>query len=232
MDKIFISPPFGNYFYFKNTISIKGTYTLEPRPGAITQILKTLRYSREHKGWINKIGLRNIGIKEGLKKYNYNNDIISIGILEDNEINNFNTIIPKDINLELNISCPNLDKSLIQKDIDKFLNKNRKWCIIKLSPLTTKKEIDMYYSKGFRQFHCCNTLPVKKGGLSGHCLIPYVANMIHYIKHNYKDTVVIAGGGIASFDTINFYKSLGADYFSLSSVMFNPFNFFFKSYYL
>ena len=28
---IFISPPFGNYLSINNTISIKGSYTLEPR---------------------------------------------------------------------------------------------------------------------------------------------------------------------------------------------------------
>ena len=29
----FISPPFGNYLLLPNTINIKGSYTLEPRPG-------------------------------------------------------------------------------------------------------------------------------------------------------------------------------------------------------
>ena len=67
---IFISPPFGNYFkYFKinskqfdtevEFIPIKGSFTLENRPGLISQIFKTLRYSTLHNGWINKIGLRN-----------------------------------------------------------------------------------------------------------------------------------------------------------------------------
>ena len=42
----FINPPFGNYLNLPNTISIKGSYTLEPRSGLFTQIFKTLRYSK------------------------------------------------------------------------------------------------------------------------------------------------------------------------------------------
>ena len=60
---LFISPPFGNYIQLPNTMSIKGSYTLEPRPGLILQILKTLRLVKYNDtySWINKIGLRNPG---------------------------------------------------------------------------------------------------------------------------------------------------------------------------
>ena len=66
---LFISPPFGNYINLPYTRSIKGSFTLEPRPGLFSQIIKTLRYSFEHKGWINKIGLRNKGIDWAVDKY-------------------------------------------------------------------------------------------------------------------------------------------------------------------
>ena len=82
---IFINPPFGNYFSFENTISIKGSYTLEPRNGLVMQILKTLRYSFEHSGWINKIGLRNPGIDYALKNYD-KKTIISVAILNKEDI--------------------------------------------------------------------------------------------------------------------------------------------------
>ena len=42
---LFISPPFGNYINLKNTISIRGSFTLEERKGKWTHIIKTLRYS-------------------------------------------------------------------------------------------------------------------------------------------------------------------------------------------
>ena len=59
---LFISPPFGNYISLPHTMSIKGSYTLKPRPGLFQQILKTFRYSFHYKGWVNKIGLRNKGL--------------------------------------------------------------------------------------------------------------------------------------------------------------------------
>ena len=77
---IFINPPFGNYFSFENTISIKGSFTLEPRDGLFLQIIKTLRYSFEKSGWINKIGLRNPGLDYAIKNYE-KNSIVSIAIL-------------------------------------------------------------------------------------------------------------------------------------------------------
>ena len=38
------------------------------------------------------------------------------------------------MNIEINVSCPNAEKQMVYKDIEKFLNKERKWCILKLSP--------------------------------------------------------------------------------------------------
>ena len=42
--KYFIAAPFGNYLKFKNAISVKGTFTVNPRPGRFKQILKTLLF--------------------------------------------------------------------------------------------------------------------------------------------------------------------------------------------
>ena len=69
---LFISPPFGNYIEISNCISIKGSFTLESRDGLYSQILKTLRYSFEYNGWINKIGLRNKGIDYAIDDYKKN----------------------------------------------------------------------------------------------------------------------------------------------------------------
>ena len=97
--------------------------------------------------WINKIGLRNFGILYGLKHYNLDTDIISIAIMEKEEIKKFNEIIPKDTNLEINVSCPNTEKHMINEGIHVFLNPKRKWCIVKLSPIADHKLIDSYYKK-------------------------------------------------------------------------------------
>ena len=63
--------------------------------------------------------------------------------------------------MELNISCPNLEKDPIKEDLQKFIL-NREWCILKLSHLVTQQEIDTYYNIGFRQFHVSNTFPTKE----------------------------------------------------------------------
>ena len=55
------------------------------------------------------------------------------------------------MNIELNVSCPNAEKSMIQNNLQKFINEKRKYCIIKLSPTTDEKLIDSFYKQGFRQ---------------------------------------------------------------------------------
>ena len=226
----FISPPFGNYLLLPNTINIKGSYTLEPRPGKWGQILKTLRYSYVYNGWINKIGLRNEGLVSALKKFDNSKSIMSIAILKHEEVKKIEKIIPKDLNIELNVSCPNLNKSLIKNDLHIFLNDQRKWCIVKLSPLESKESIDNYYNQGFRQFHVSNTLPTRRGGVSGKELQPFTNKHIDYIKSKYDDVIVIGGGGVRTKnDAIN-YINRGANYVSVSTLCFSPFSFM-KFYY-
>lgn len=221
---LFINPPFGNYITLPSTISIKGSFTLEPREGLIMQILKTLRYSFIYDGWVNKIGLRNKGIDWALKNTN-ERDILSIAILNKSDIPILNKKIPENRNIEINVSCPNAEKEVINSGISEFINNKRKWCIIKLSPKTTEKQIDEYYAMGFKQFHCCNTIPIKEGGLSGSSLIPYTSAKIKYINEKYPDTIVIAGGGIKTYNDIIHYKFLGCNNFSVSTLLFNPYGF-------
>jgi len=229
---LFISPPFGNYIHLPQTKSIKGSYTLEPRDGLILQILRTLRFSFDKKGWINKIGLRNKGLQYGIDNYNHETDILSIAIMNESEIKPILKMLPENTNIELNVSCPNINKQLNDKGIGQFLNPQRDWCIVKLSPLTNNYTIKKYYSIGFRQFHCCNTLPIVNGGLSGPTLIPYVTEMIKNIN-KYPNTIVIAGGVIQNIQTLNSYKNIGVTNFSVSSLFFHPIKsaIFFNDYY-
>jgi len=222
---LFISPPFGNYFYLPHTMSIKGSYTLQPRNGLLFQIIKTFRYSFIHKGWVNKIGLRNKGLHYGITNYNSSKDIISIAILNVTEIPKILNILPDDTNIELNISCPNVNKSLAHDSLAGFVNKKRKWCIIKLSPLTDINLVKKYYHQGFRQFHCSNTLPIKEGGLSGSKVTPYSLALIATIKSTFNDVEIIAGGGIYDTKLITMYSKSGADHFSISTIFLHPIKF-------
>jgi len=225
---LFISPPFGNYINFEKTMPIRGSFTLYPRSGLFTQILKTLRFSVKKDGWINKIGLRNPGIDYAIKTYK-KGEIISIAII-DGHTGRISNKIPEDMDIEINISCPNVEKKkYIYSGIQCLLNPKRKWCILKLSPTTEEGDIDMFYKKGFRQFHCSNTIMQKCnkcdyvfGGLSGPSVKPYSLDLIRYIKSKYKDTVVIGGGGIRNLKDVEDYREAGADHFSVSSLCFNP----------
>lgn len=221
---LFISPPFGNYLDFPYTKSIIGSYTLNERPGLFTQIYHTLYYSYGEKGWVNKIGLRNSGLPAILQTKSLQDKILSLAILYHDDIEKMEKMIPKNQDIELNISCPNVSGLEISRNFSFFLNPERKWCSVKLSPLVKPETIEQLYSQGFRQFHCSNTLPVKDGGLSGKSLIPYTYRTISQLKQ-YPDVEIIAGGGITSREIAELYLNHGAHHISVSSVIFNPWNF-------
>lgn len=218
---LFISPPFGTYIDLPKSISIKGSFTLNERKGKWSQILKTLRYI-PGLGWVNKIGLRNPGIDYAVKNYK-KGTIVSIAIMNKWEIKPLLKKIPDDMDIELNVSCPNTKKDLIADGLTPFINKKRNWCIVKLSPIEPCYNIDRFYENGFRQFHASNTLPHDEhGGISGKIIKPYTLGLIKYIKGQYKDAVVIAGGGIRTMKDVEEYRKAGADHFSVSSLCFNP----------
>ena len=221
----FINPPFGNYVNLPLCMPIKGSFTLYHRPGLIGQIFKTLRYDFNEGVWINKIGLRNPGLTHAINKYKKHKEIISIAIMDPREIKYIYNKIPDDMDIEINVSCPNTEKNMVSKGLGVFLNYERSWCIIKLGPLSSPELIDSYYKQGFRQFHCSNTLPCERGGKSGHVLKPYNEKIIQHIKNNYDDCIVIAGGGIQNYDDIINYEKMGANHYGFSSVLFHPIKF-------
>ena len=50
----------------------------------------------------------------------------------------------------------------------------------------------------------------------------YQLDTIRYIKENYPEIEVIAGGGIDSIKDVEYYKEIGADHVSFGTVCFNP----------
>lgn len=228
----FISPPFGNYIQLPQTISIKGSFTLHPRDGLLRQMISTLRYIPKYKGWVNKIGLRNKGIDWAIHDYHRTNSttksvIYSIAIMDPSEILKLSQKLPEHMNIELNVSCPNVKKNYHHLDqLHLFQHPNRTWCIVKLSPHTSFETIDHYHKLGFRQFHCCNTVPVPEGGLSGMAVKPYSQKLIIYIRDKYPECEIIAGGGIQTKADVEEYRSIGSNHFAFSTVMFHPWTFF------
>lgn len=224
----FISAPFGNYLKFKNAISVTGSWTLERRTGRLKQIVKTLRPTQG--GWINKLGLRNPGIHTGVQKHKPD-EILSLAHIEGDDWHNMYDIVPKDASVEINISCPNTGKWPPKKfaqeyplwtGFSKWTEDKREWCICKIPPTYSEREIESVLMSGYTQIHASNTIRTEKGGLSGRAIIPYTLKILKFIKTKYPSVTVIAGGGIYTKDTINMYKDHGADHFSLGTVCFTP----------
>tara|TARA_B100000073_G_C23674899_1_gene550147 strand:- start:562 stop:1266 length:705 start_codon:yes stop_codon:yes gene_type:complete len=224
--KYFIAAPFGNYLKFENAISVTGSWTVEPRPGLAWQILKTLRYVRVDGvwGWRNKIGLRNAGIHEGIKRRG-SFDVLSIAPIQKYDWINFDSIIHENQSIEVNISCPNLDKDDDATNFpyfDIFPKTKRYWCICKIPPTSSNYLVDKIVDSGYTQIHASNTLASDKGGLSGKRLATHTLRLIEYIKNKYPNITVIAGGGVTEKWHANIYRERGADHISLGTVCFTP----------
>ena len=223
--KFFISAPFGNYLHPNGCIPVTGTWTLKPRGNRLWSVIKTLRYNRVAKGWVNKLGLPNPGLTVGLEKTK-SSEVLSIAEINKGDFERMNDIIPVDQNIELNLSCPNVDRKLSWESARLFSSsRDRDWCIAKLSPTTTPEELEFVIEYlGFSQLHFSNTLPTEKGGLSGPVLRSYTNDLIELVRDKWGSSVeIIAGGGVSDFGSVINYLSNGADHISLGSVCFQPF---------
>lgn len=218
----FISAPFGNYVKRSDAVSVTGTWTLESRPGRLKQIIRTLRYTRQ--GWRNKLGLRNPGLAVGLKNTKPN-ECLSIAAINPTDWLRMYEKISRNKNIELNISCPNLDShqdTTQWEGFELFSQQQSTWCIVKIPPTATKDLVDKLVDKGYNQIHASNTLATDKGGLSGQVLVPYTLELVEYIKRVHPHVQVIAGGGVYAKPDAQRYINAGADHISLGTVCFTP----------
>ena len=220
--KYYIAAPFGNYLHRPDMYSVMGTYTLQPRPGLIKQILKTLRYNFHYNGWTNKLGLRNPGVHHAIKKYyqNPSRRIVSIYGFNRGEWETLAEYTKGIKRIELNLSCPNVENKFNNTGCPVELFQG---AIVKMSPLTTEEEIVMYMERGVRRWHFSNTLPVRQGGLSGKTLMTYNAKLIKFTLREDKGARIIGGGGVSDMGDVRFYKDLGCSGVSLGTVCFIPF---------
>lgn len=223
MKSFLINAPFGNYITYRKCTSICGTYTLYKRGNWVTRLYRALATIRPIKnGWVNNIGLQNPGIKSIV---NFNtNKIYSITAIQPEEWDDLIDYIPKGINLELNLSCPNLKQKSEINDEQAIAAINKFQIVIfKLSPTSEiYNQIDRLVSLGAQYIHIANTIPTSRGGESGGRLKEFSLQTIKNTRNKYPHIKIIGGGGIYSYADVELYKNAGADYFSLATIWFKP----------
>ena len=214
---VYISPPFGSRINLKGTISILGSFTPEPRKGLVKQTFKTLRHTK--KGWVNKIGLRNPGIRN--TTFN-STSVISLVSVQDNW-EEFLDIVPSRQKIELNLSCPNVHRYSIDSSTLGQITTKYDWVMGKLSPNgDIFDQCKFLLNHNVRRIHMSNAIAVDQGGLSGREVKKFNMRYIPQIQKEFPELEIIGGGGIYYPQDVFEYASLGIGSISLSTVFFTP----------
>jgi dihydroorotate dehydrogenase len=226
-----VSAPFGNYIRPEGCTATMGTFTVKDRPGRPWRIMKTVRYYPRLKAWVNKIGLRNPGMGWVMKnakagKLDPTDKLISIhgfgpddwwSLLDDIE-----KLQP--LGVELNMSCPNVGEIAGPSDLFGRAVATGVPVVVKLPPVNYLATAESAVKQGVRWLHCCNTLPVPAGGLSGAPLKPIAINCIRELRQ--KDWMqgigILGGGGIRQAGDIDEFAQAGADRFAIGTIVMNP----------
>lgn len=244
VNTVIIGAPFGNYMSRAGCSSTHGTFTTYNRGGLsyrIWRMVKTLRYSFATGGWVNKLGIPNPGIDSFIKERPRNIedgvvgccDILSIhGFDKEDWVvisNKFAESRIRAFAVELNVSCPNVNDTKVRNWRDLFitikesLNKYQaNQIVVKIPPINYEPVVDGAIDASIFNFHCCNTLPCKGGGMSGPILRQFSEQAIKYVRRELQDPCIIAGGGILSVPDAQRYIDLGADHVAVGSALLNP----------
>ena len=217
---LYISPPFGNYFTYKNAMSIRGTFTYHRRKGLIWHTARSLRPVKG--GWRNQIGFRNPGLSNVIIN---KRDTYSIAAL-DSDWSPFISQMPYShpTSIEINVGCPNVSSYSISDDeVKSFVR-----CVelgyvknlsVKLSPTSTDNGdyVKRLCDLGINNFHLSNTIATPKGGISGRQLKDINLYKVEKIAKIFTGRI-IAGGGIYDRQDVIDYRNVGATDFSISTV--------------
>jgi len=204
---------------------------LSARPGRWRRTLQTVRYYPRLKAWINRIGLRNPGLpwlRQQVERGRIDpaNKIISVHGFDreqwDQLLAQTSALSPAAI--ELNMSCPNLGEVDWPADLFKRAASLETPVIVKLPPIHYELIVDQARAAGLVAFHCCNTLPVPAGGVSGAPLKPLSLRCLRFLRATTTGDrlTLIGGGGIYTIADIDDYATAGADHIALGTKTMNP----------
>ncbi|MFP4145949.1 MAG: hypothetical protein ACLFV3_12495 [Phycisphaeraceae bacterium] len=231
LEPILVSAPFGNYIRPQGATATLGTFTAEARGGRIRQILRTVRYYPRLKAWVNRIGLRNPGMPWLVKKVEAGKVDVSKAVVSihgfdeadwDALLEQTKQIRP--LAVELNMSCPNVGEIGCPEGLFDKAVATGVPVIVKLPPVNYQGLYRQAIQAGARSFHCCNTLPVPAGGLSGAPLQPLSLACIRWIREQEggAELTLVGGGGIRAVADIDRYAEAGADHVALGTKTMNP----------
>jgi dihydroorotate dehydrogenase len=235
MHRLLISAPFGNYIQPRGATATLGTFTAARRPGRVWRILKTVRYYRRLGAWVNQIGLRNPGMdwlaaKVQAGKIHLADKIVSVhGFTPDDWWQLLDAIASlKPLAVELNMSCPNVGHIDWPPEVFTRAVATQVPVIVKLPPVRYEAMTQQAIAAGVRTFHCCNTLPVPRGGMSGKPLMPLALACIADLKRRHPDLdadgqlTLIGGGGITTVEDVDHYADAGVRHVALGTKVMHP----------
>lgn len=225
-----ISAPFGNYVQPAGATATLGTFTAAARPGRVWRIVKTVRYSPTFKAWVNKIGLRNPGMpwlvaRVGAGKIDVRDKLVSIhGFTPDDWrvlLEQAAQIRP--LAVELNMSCPNVGHINWPETLFADALATGVPVVVKLPPVRYEEMASQAFKAGVRVFHCTNTLPIERGGLSGAPLKPIALEVVRAMRREYADAIgIIGGGGVRTPQDVDEFVAAGANHVALGTITMNP----------
>ncbi len=241
LNPLIISAPFGNRFDVPGVTSTLGTFTRYARRtgclnqydercwwfGMLCQAVRTIRYKRKLKGWVNRMGLRNPGIRS-IEPMPAFPPLVSIHgfCYEDWWVLLQTCLFKRVMAVELNFSCPNvaadgiataLEVLQIPEALSALFKQISPQLIAKLPPIDTVQWAEaLLGAHPNLLLHCCNTTPCEYGGLSGQQHYSLIADL----RKRFPDARLIAGGGISELYHIRSYLDAGANHVAVGSMLF------------
>lgn len=229
IEPLVISAPFGNYVRPAGATPTLGTFTAERRRGRVWRIFKTLRYAPSMGAWVNKIGLRNPGVDWLVERVRAGKDDVSNAIVS---IHGFNerewyTLIEKvaalqPLAIELNVSCPNVGEMSWPSELFERAVASGVRTIVKIPPVRYHAMVDAAVGAGVRTLHCCNTIPVPAGGMSGKPLLPVCLDVIAHVRAAQPEVEIIGGGGITRPGDVDLYADAGVRHAAVGCKALDP----------